>query len=138
MLVKHCRGPSNRSQLVISPKKSRSLVASSLQDEQVSTNPSHVIGIPAWISGYKRSIGILDMLAPPEYLEEEITKAIKKALGTKVVEYRLLEQKRAVKVVVNKESPVVVVLPTSSKKSLTFIGAACLLQVGVTIVVAPF
>ena len=78
------------------------------------------------------------MLAPPEYSEEEITEAMKKALGTKAVEYRSPEQKRAVEAVVNKESPVVVVLPTSGGKSLTFMGAACLPQAGVTIVVAPF
>jgi superfamily II DNA helicase RecQ len=123
---------------VISPKKSWSLVAGSSQDEQVSTNPAHAIGIPAWISSHKRSMGILDMLAPPEHLEEEIVEAIKKALRTNVVEYRSLEQKRAVEAVVNRESPVVVVLPTGGGKSLTFMGAACLPQAGVTIVVAPF
>jgi superfamily II DNA helicase RecQ len=78
------------------------------------------------------------MLAPLEHLEEEIAEAIKKAFKTKVVEYRLLKQKRAVEAVVNKESLVVVVLPTGGRKSLTFMGAACLLQAGVTIVVAPF
>jgi ribosomal protein S12 methylthiotransferase accessory factor YcaO len=78
------------------------------------------------------------MLALLKHSKEEIAKAIKKALRTNVVEYRLLEQKRAVKAVVNKESPVVVVLLTSSRKSLTFIGTACLPQAGVTIVVALF
>jgi hypothetical protein len=47
MLVKHCRRLSNRSQLVISLKKSQSLVASSLKDKQVLTNLSYAIGIPA-------------------------------------------------------------------------------------------
>jgi superfamily II DNA or RNA helicase len=87
---------------------------------------------------YERSMGILDMLALLKYLEEEITKAMKKVLKAKAVEYQLLEQKRAVKAIVNKESLVVVVLLTSSKKSLTFISVACLLQASVTIVVALF
>jgi superfamily II DNA helicase RecQ len=78
------------------------------------------------------------MLALLEHSKEEIAKAMKKALRTNVVKYQLLEQKRAVEAVVNRESPVVVVLPTSGKKSLTFIGTACLPQVGVTIVVALF
>jgi superfamily II DNA or RNA helicase len=78
------------------------------------------------------------MLALLEYSEEEITEAMKKALRTKAVEYQSPEQKRAVKAIVNKESPVVVVLLTSSRKSLTFIGAACLPQASVTIVVALF
>ncbi len=78
------------------------------------------------------------MLAALEYLEEEITEAMKKALRTTVVEYRSLEQKRAVDAIVNRESPVVVVLPTRGGKSLTFISTACLPQAGVTIVVALF
>ncbi len=78
------------------------------------------------------------MLAALEYLEEEITKAIKKALRTTVVEYRLLEQKRVVDAVVNRKSLVVVVLLTRGRKSLTFISIACLPQAGVTIVVALF
>jgi ribosomal protein S12 methylthiotransferase accessory factor YcaO len=90
------------------------------------------------MSAYKRSIRILDMLALLEYSKEEITRAMKKALRAKAVEYQLLEQKRVVKAIVNKESPVVVVLLTSSKKSLTFIGTACLPQAGVMIVVALF
>jgi superfamily II DNA helicase RecQ len=63
---------------------------------------------------------------------------MQKALGTTNVKYRSLEQERAVEVVLTQETPVIVVLPTGGRKSLTFMGPACLPDAGVTIIVAPF
>jgi superfamily II DNA or RNA helicase len=63
---------------------------------------------------------------------------MQKALGTTNVKYRSLEQKRAIKAVLNQESPVVVILPIKGGKSLTFISLTCLLKASVTIVVALF
>jgi hypothetical protein len=65
---------------------------------------SQAIEVPKGMLAYERSMGILDVLALLEYSEEEITEAMKKALGTNAVEYRLPEQKRAAEDVVNRES----------------------------------
>jgi superfamily II DNA helicase RecQ len=63
---------------------------------------------------------------------------MQKTLGTTNVKYRLLEQERAVEVVLTQETPVIVVLPTGGGKSLTFMGPACLPDAGIIIVVASF
>ncbi|OBT40733.1 hypothetical protein VE00_09777 [Pseudogymnoascus sp. WSF 3629] len=147
-VTKHLRGPSDGMQLVISPKKVRSSVASGSERGGVrvgvkreimsSPPPSTQMDVPAWISSHSPNTGVLDVSATPSYTEKEVTQAVQKALGTENVTYRSPEQERALHAVINNESPVIVVLPTGGGKSLTFMGPACLPQAGVTIVVAPF
>jgi hypothetical protein len=147
-VTKHLHGPSNGMQLVISPKKVRSSVASGSERGRVrvgvkreiirSPPPSTQMDVPAWISSHSPNIGVLDVSTTPSYTEKEVTQAVQKALGTENVTYQSLEQERALHAVINNESPVIVVLPTGGGKSLTFMGPACLPQAGVTIVVAPF
>ena len=143
--VKHSRGPSDGAQLVVSVKRSQSSVGfSSTASDVVSSQDDRQLITPSrtayWgqPSAQEKCIGFLDMAAPPVHSEEEVLRAMQKALGTREVEYRSPEQERAVAAVLNQESPVVIVLPTGGGKSLTFMGPACLPEAGVTIVVAPF
>lgn len=72
--------------------------------------------------------------------EEELRKAMRKALRREDVSFRSEEQREALQAVVSREqsTPLVVVLPTGGGKSLLFMAPACLEDPGVTIVVVPY
>jgi superfamily II DNA helicase RecQ len=72
--------------------------------------------------------------------EEEIKRAMQKALRRDTVEFRSEEQREALYTIVsgNQTTLLVVVLPTGGGKSLLFMAPACLNDLGVTIVVVPY
>ncbi|KAI7056165.1 hypothetical protein KC339_g18245 [Hortaea werneckii] len=72
--------------------------------------------------------------------EEELKRAMRKALRRDDVSYRSQEQKEALQTIVAGEqaTPLIVVLPTGGGKSLLFMAPACLDDPGVTIVVVPY
>lgn len=72
--------------------------------------------------------------------EEELQKAMQKALGSDNVRFRSEEQRQALHAVVSKDdsTPLVVVLPTGGGKSLLFMAPACLNDPGITVVVVPY
>ena len=77
---------------------------------------------------------------PAPVSEEQVRKAMQKALQIDHVSLRSEEQQEALYAVINAEqaSPLVVVLPTGGGKSLLFMAPACLEDAGVTIVVVPY
>lgn len=72
--------------------------------------------------------------------EEELKRAMRKALRCDDVSYRSEAQKEALQTIVAGEqaTPLIVVLPTGGGKSLLFTAPACLDDPGVTIVVVPY
>lgn len=72
--------------------------------------------------------------------EEELKRAMRKALRRDDVSYRSEAQKEALQTIVAGEqaTPLIVVLPTGGGKSLLFTAPACLDDPGVTIVVVPY
>jgi superfamily II DNA or RNA helicase len=72
--------------------------------------------------------------------EDEIKRAMQKALRCDNVEFRLEEQREALYTIVsgNQTTPLVVVLPIGGGKSLLFIALACLIDLSVTIVVVLY
>ena len=64
---------------------------------------------------------------------------MRKALRRDEVSFRSKAQKEALTAIVKgRRSPLVVVIPTGSSKSLLFTAPACLADAGITIVVVPF
>ena len=76
----------------------------------------------------------------PAVSEEDLKKAMRKALRREDVSFRSEEQGEALRMIVSGEqtTPLVVVLPTGGGKSLLFMAPACLDDPGVTIVVVPY
>lgn len=76
----------------------------------------------------------------PAVSEEDLKKAMRKALRREDVSFRSEEQGEALRTIVSGEqtTPLVVVLPTGGGKSLLFMAPACLDDPGVTIVVVPY
>jgi superfamily II DNA or RNA helicase len=72
--------------------------------------------------------------------EDELKRAMQKALRRDNVTFRSEEQREALYTIVsgNQTTPLVVVLPTGGGKSLLFIAPAYLIDPGVTIVVIPY
>jgi superfamily II DNA helicase RecQ len=72
--------------------------------------------------------------------EDEIKRAMQKALHRDNVEFQSEEQREALYTIVsgNQMTPLVVVLPTGRGKSLLFMAPACLIDPGVTIIVVPY
>jgi superfamily II DNA or RNA helicase len=72
--------------------------------------------------------------------EDELKRAMQKALRRDNVIFRLEEQREALYTIVsgNQTTLLVVVLPTGGGKSLLFMAPACLIDPGVTIVVVPY
>jgi superfamily II DNA helicase RecQ len=81
---------------------------------------------------------VLPLTALTIYSAEEIKEAIQKVLQQEDPEFRSKEQERAVTAVLNLDTLLVVVLPTSSRKSLPFMLAASLPDPSITILVALF
>ncbi|EOA80665.1 uncharacterized protein SETTUDRAFT_51621, partial [Exserohilum turcica Et28A] len=61
-----------------------------------------------------------------------------KVLGKQDVGFRLVEQEQALHAVLEKQTPLIVVLPTGGGKSLLFTLPACVEETGVTVVVVPY
>lgn len=76
----------------------------------------------------------------PAVSEEDLKKAMRKALRREDVSFRSEEQGEALRTIVSGEqtTPLIVVLPTGGGKSLLFMAPACLDDPGVTIVVVPY
>jgi superfamily II DNA or RNA helicase len=72
--------------------------------------------------------------------EDELKRAMQKALCRDNVIFRSEEQREALYTIVsgNQTTPLVVVLPIGGGKSLLFMAPACLIDPGVTIVVVPY
>jgi superfamily II DNA helicase RecQ len=72
--------------------------------------------------------------------EDEIKRAMQKALRRNNVEFQSEEQRDALYTIVssNQTTLLVVVLPIGREKSLLFMAPACLIDLGVTIVVVPY
>jgi superfamily II DNA helicase RecQ len=59
-------------------------------------------------------------------------------LGKQDVGFRSIEQEQALYAVLDKQTPLVIVLLTSRGKSLLFTLLACIKGVGVTVVIVPY
>jgi hypothetical protein len=70
--------------------------------------------------------------------ETAVRKAMQQVLGQQDVRFRSAEQELALHAVVDGQTPLVVVLPTSGGKSLLFSVPACMDDAGVTLVVVPY
>jgi superfamily II DNA helicase RecQ len=73
----------------------------------------------------------------PAYGKDEIRAVMQQVLKRTDVTFRSAEQERALHSVLDRHTPLVVVLPTGGGKSMLFMVAACLDQ-GTTVVVVPF
>ena len=72
------------------------------------------------------------------YSGEEIHEGLKKVLNQEEPKFRSTEQEEAVFAALDRQTPLIVVLPTGGGKTLTFTLPAVLRAPGVSIVVAPF
>ncbi|EOA84448.1 uncharacterized protein SETTUDRAFT_57081, partial [Exserohilum turcica Et28A] len=63
---------------------------------------------------------------------------LQQVLGKQDVGFRSIEQEQALYAVLDKQTPLVVVLPTGGGKSLLFTLPACIEESGVTVVVVPY
>jgi superfamily II DNA helicase RecQ len=59
-------------------------------------------------------------------------------LGKQDVRFQLVEQEQALHAVLEKQTLLIVVLPTGRGKSLLFTLLACVEEAGVTVVVVPY
>ncbi|KAF3029165.1 hypothetical protein E8E12_000446 [Didymella heteroderae] len=100
------------------------------------------------VSKHQRTEAYNAMLAKPAHPQRyceglaasdaKLELAMQKALGQAQTSFRSAEQKLAMQAILQRETPLVVVLPTGGGKSLLFMVPACLPDPGVTIVVVPF
>ncbi|KAF2832757.1 hypothetical protein CC86DRAFT_267823, partial [Ophiobolus disseminans] len=67
-----------------------------------------------------------------------VHRALQRVLGKQEVGFRSMEQEQALYAVLDKQTPLVVVLPTSGGKSLLFTLPACIEGAGVTVVIVPY
>ncbi|KAL6160848.1 hypothetical protein ACJQWK_11971 [Exserohilum turcicum] len=67
-----------------------------------------------------------------------VQRALQQVLGKQDVGFRSIEQEQALYAVLDKQTPLVVVLPTGGGKSLLFTLPACIEESGVTVAVVPY
>jgi superfamily II DNA helicase RecQ len=70
--------------------------------------------------------------------ESDVCKAMQRIFKTQNVGFRSVEQELAVYAVLDKQTPLVVVLPTGGGKSLLFMVPGCVEEGGMTVVVVPY
>ena len=70
--------------------------------------------------------------------EKAVRKAMQQVLSQQDVGFRSAEQELALHAVINRQTPLIVVLPTGRGKSLLFSVPACMDDAGVTVVVVPY
>jgi superfamily II DNA helicase RecQ len=85
-----------------------------------------------------RTTGVLPIRNNPIYSREEIHEGLKKVLNQEEPEFRSDEQKESVFAALDRQTPLIVVLPTGGGKTLTFTLPAILLDPEVTIVVRDY
>ncbi|KAG4432780.1 hypothetical protein IFR05_011736 [Cadophora sp. M221] len=93
---------------------------------------------PNWPRFKAATTSVLPLATVPVYSGEEIYEGLKKVLSQEEPEFRSNEQKEAVFAALNQQTSLIVVLPTSGGKTLTFTLPAILRDPSVSIVVAPF
>jgi superfamily II DNA helicase RecQ len=69
---------------------------------------------------------------------DAIHRGLQQVLGKQDVGFRSVEQEQALHAVLEKQTPLIVVLPTGGGKSLLFTLPACVEETGVTVVVVPY
>ncbi|KAG4436712.1 hypothetical protein IFR05_007795 [Cadophora sp. M221] len=84
------------------------------------------------------TIGVLLLAIIPVYFGEEIHDELKKVLSQEEPEFRSDKQREAVFAALDQQTPLIVVLPTSGGKTLTFTLLIILRDSGVSIVVVLF
>jgi superfamily II DNA helicase RecQ len=70
--------------------------------------------------------------------QEDVDRAMQRILKKQDVGFRSVEQELAVHAVLDKQTPLVVVLPTGGGKSLLFMVAALVERGGMTVIVVPY
>jgi superfamily II DNA helicase RecQ len=70
--------------------------------------------------------------------ESDVCRAMQRIFKTQNVGFRSVEQELAVHAVLDKQTPLVVVLPTGGGKSLLFMVPGCVEEGGMTVVVVPY
>ncbi len=95
---------------------------------------------PGLLSSLGSNIEVDGSRQPARIGEQQVQKAMQKALQMDNVSFRSEEQREALWAVIEaaRASPLVVVLPTGGGKSLLFMAPACFEDPGVTIVVVPY
>jgi hypothetical protein len=69
---------------------------------------------------------------------DAIHRGLQQVLGKQDVGFRSVEQEQALHAVLEKQTPLIVVLPTGGGKSLLFTLPACVEETGMTVVVVPY
>jgi superfamily II DNA helicase RecQ len=69
---------------------------------------------------------------------DAIHRGLQQVLGKQDVSFRSVEQEQALHAVLEKQTPLIIVLPTGGGKSLLFTLPACVEETGVTVVVVPY
>jgi hypothetical protein len=69
--------------------------------------------------------------------EKAVSEVMQQALGQQDAGFRSAEQEQALHAVVDRQTPLVVVLPTGGGKSVLFSVPACMNNAGVTVVIVP-
>jgi len=82
--------------------------------------------------------GILPLATVPVYSGEEIHDGLRKVLNQKEPEFRSDEQKKTVFVALDRQTLLIIILPTGGGKTLTFTLPAILRDPGISIVIVPF
>jgi superfamily II DNA helicase RecQ len=92
----------------------------------------------------RESISGLPMLPKAKAVHVEdaraaaVQRALQQVLEKQDVRFRSIEQEQALYAVLDKTTPLIVVLPTRGGKSLLFTLPACIEESGVTVVVVPY
>ena len=92
-----------------------------------------------FVPSFDSAVGRMQNPRSPRATEEELHRAMQRALCREQVSFRSEEQGEALRAVIRNETPLVVILPTGGGKSLLFMAPACLEKdAGMTVVVVPF
>jgi superfamily II DNA helicase RecQ len=67
-----------------------------------------------------------------------VHRALQQVLSKQDVSFQSIEQEQALYAVLDKQTPLVIILPTGKRKSLLFTLPACIKGAGVTVVIMPY